>query len=302
VALLGALIALAATPAARAAGPCASAPNAGALRIHLSFEGQSRFVLVHVPPGLEADHPVPLVLALHGAGGSGSKMETYSGFSGLADQHRFLVAYPNAAGPTWNSAADPAKSHDVAFISDLIAHLRQTLCIDSRRIYATGVSNGGGMVAVLGCALSTQLAAIAPVAGNYDVDPPCHAKRPVSVLEIHGTGDRIAPYANAGRSPGPNVMPPFVLGWVRRDGCGSRSAERKFATRTFLYVWGRCKQDVTVVHVRITGGTHQWPGAKPPDPGPPSTFCAACVIWSFFSEVSLGTAARSDSGGAGLPL
>jgi polyhydroxybutyrate depolymerase len=155
-------------------GPCSAAPAAGSYNLELSSGGLQRSALVHVPPGILAGVRVPLLLALHGAYGSGPRMQSYSGFSKLADRHRFIAAYPSAEGHFWNISAAANRPNDVAFISSLITALESQLCIDGARVLATGVSNGGGMVALLGCELSARLAAVAmssPAPRVADRDP-----------------------------------------------------------------------------------------------------------------------------------
>jgi polyhydroxybutyrate depolymerase len=300
--LLGAVALLACVTAApvggAAASPCASAPAAGSHGVHVQFGGRVRFYDLHVPPGVPARARLPLVVALHGAGSSGPRMESYSGLSRQADQHRFAVVYPNAASPVWNVGESPSGADDVGFVSSVISAVEQSVCVDGGRVYATGVSNGAGMAALLGCELSTRLTAIAPVEGDYDAQPPCRPDDHVSVLEIHGTADRIAPYFGHAGSAASSGVPPFVRAWVHRDGCATTAAMRVIASRTTLYTWPRC-DGATVEHIRIQGGAHQWPGATPPDPGPPATICAACAIWRFFSSVPPRLPSRS--GGAGLP-
>jgi polyhydroxybutyrate depolymerase len=258
-----------------------------------------RSVLVHVPRGITSGRQVPLVVALHGAGGSGPKMERYSGLSHAADVHHFIVAYPNAAGAFWNSTGSRGAANDVVFVGAVIDALQQTLCIDPQHIFAAGISNGGGMAALLGCALSSRLAAIASVAGAYSGQPQCQTARPVSVLEIHGTADLVAPYFGSGATASGGGPPPFVKGWVHRDSCSRTASTQELATRTVLYRWRGCASGASVEHVKILDGTHQWPGALPPDPGPPSQLCGACEIWSFFSKLSLD-GPGSASGGVGL--
>jgi polyhydroxybutyrate depolymerase len=287
--------------AARAAADpdgCAVAPVAGSRGFHAQFQGRRRFFQLHVPAGVAAGLRMPLVIALHGAGGSGTQMERYSGFSRQADLHHFLVVYPSAAAPVWNITASPSGADDVAFVASVIADVERSQCVDRRRIYTTGVSNGAGMAALLGCDLSSELAAIAPVEGDYDAQPACRPDAPVSVLEIHGTADRIAPYYGHTGSAASQGVPPFVRGWVHRDGCSSTARSQPLASRTILFTWSGCS-DVTVEHIRIEGGAHQWPGATPPDPGPPSTICAACMIWRFFAGIPVRSVSRT--GGAGLP-
>jgi polyhydroxybutyrate depolymerase len=212
-------------------------------------------------------------------------MERYSGFSAIADRGRFVVAYPSSSGTYWNSTAARSLPDDVTFIRGLISVLEHDLCIDRTRVFATGVSNGGGMVALLGCEDSGQLAAIAPVAGGYSDQPPCHPARLLSVLEIHGTADQVVPYFGPRRRPTSDGLPPFVNGWVRRDRCDPSPTSRSIAVRTTLFTFGRCAGRVVVEHIRIRGGRHQWPGATPPDPGPPATICASCSVWRFFATV-----------------
>jgi poly(3-hydroxybutyrate) depolymerase len=65
-----------------------------------------------------------------------------------------------------------------------------------------------------------------------------------------------------------------------------------FAPRVTRLDWDGCRDGVAVAHLRIAGGTHQWPGATPPDPGPPSTIAAADVAWSFLRDRRLAPPAR----------
>ena len=271
---------------AATSGSCAVAPTAGTFGVAVSAGGLQRSSLVYVPPGMDAGQPAPLLIALHGAYGNGAGMESYSGFSKLADADDFIVAYPNADGRFWNITAAPNQPNDVDFISALISTLKSELCIDSSRVFAAGVSNGGGMAALLGCDLSTEIDGIAAVAGDYDKLPPCHLRRPVPLLEIHGTSDRVAPYRGLKGQATVDGVPPFVAAWALRDGCTGMPATRRIATRTILFRWARCAKSSTVEHIRIVAGAHQWPGATPPDPGPPATISASSTIWSFFSSLS----------------
>ncbi len=212
-------------------------------------------------------------------------MEAYSGLSAVADRKGFIVAYPSSSGSAWNSTGSSRLPDDVRFISRLISYLRQNLCIDSARVYAAGVSNGGGMAALAGCELSAQLSGFASVAGGYDGQPRCRPARAESVLEIHGTADQVAPYFGATRRRTPDELPPLVNSWVRRDRCRGAATVTRPANRTTVFSWNHCANATRVEHIRIARGRHAWPGATPPDPGPASTICAACTIWDFFASL-----------------
>lgn len=272
-------------PDVGAAAGCRKPSVAGSHPVTLMVDGTSRAALVHVPLGPAGAARLPLVLALHGVGGTGAGMENYSGLSAVADRKRFIVAYPSSRGSFWNSTGSPRFSNDVRFIGRLIAYLRQSMCVDPARIYVAGVSNGGGMAALAGCELSGEIEGIASVAGGYDGQPPCRPTRAESVLEIHGTADQIVPYFGAARRRTKDGLPPFVGGWVRRDRCRGRAAIGHPAPRTTVFSWNRCTAGTRVEHIRITGGRHAWPGATPPDPGPASTICGACTVWDFFASL-----------------
>lgn len=212
-------------------------------------------------------------------------METYSGLSTVADGEGFIAVYPSSRRSFWNSTGSPRLPNDIRFISRLISYLRQSICVDPARIYIAGVSNGGEMAALAGCELSTQIRGFASVAGGYGGQPRCRPKRPESVLEIHGSADQIVPYFGASRRRTRDGLPPFVNGWVRRDRCRGGATVSHPATRTTVFKWAHCAEAVRVQHIRITGGRHAWPGADPPDPGPPSTICGACVVWDFFATL-----------------
>lgn len=275
--------------ARRAAGNCR--PRAATARqVELRAGGIPRRVYI-VDPGLR--RPAPVVIALHGWGGNGKRMASYSGLGALATRQGFVAAFPSSLGLSWNISAARRAPDDVRFLRAVITYAEAADCGDASSIFITGVSNGAGMAALAGCRLASSLRAIAPVAGDYDPLPPCHPARPLAVLEIHGTRDQEAGYFGRSGRRTADRLPPFVNAWVRRDGCQGSPARRRVATRTLLYRWSRCRDGSVVEHLQIQAGRHQWPGATPPDPGPPAAFSAASAIWRFFSR----TAARSAGAG-----
>ena len=208
-------------PAARTgpAPPDAATACAGGAgrtrRVSVPVPGEpARSALVHLPGG----HParMALVLALHGAYGNGAFMEGYSGLSKLADREGFGVVYPDAAGPRWRIGAGDG-ADDVRFLDALLDRVLAGGCFDARRVAAVGVSNGAGMAARFACAGDDRLAGLVAVAGDYRTLPACAARRPLSVLEIHGTADAVVPYGTA-QDPRGGVFG-WVTAWVDRDAC-----------------------------------------------------------------------------------
>jgi poly(3-hydroxybutyrate) depolymerase len=190
----------------------------------LDVPGQgTRTALVHLPSHTTS-RPLPLVIVLHGAYGSGAFMERYSGFSQRAYAAGFAVVYPSAGRHFWTLAPGSGPD-DVAFIGRLLDQLLSGGCFDAKRVSAAGVSNGGGLAARLACELSGRLAAIAMVAGGYSQIRDCHPDHPVSILEMHGTADPVVPY-RGGACPAPILLTPGRGSLCRpltRSGASSRT-------------------------------------------------------------------------------
>lgn len=291
------LIAVLAAAAVVAAGggavdaesPCA-ARTTGEFTVTMRVGPLVRTALVHAPAAGAGRH-LPVVLAFHGAGGDGPFMAEYSGFSPLADREHFIVVYPTAAGThhfwTLNSR-DKSAPDDVGFIAALLKALPARVCMDPQRVYATGVSNGGGFAARLGCVLSSKLAAIAPVAGGYRSLDPCDPDRPVAVLEVHGTADPVVPYD--GRPPDyAGSVPRFLAGWTARDDCPSPAAPIFVAPGTERFDWGPCADGTEVLHLMLKGIGHTWPGSRDSRAAP---IQAQRTVWRFFRGRVLAPAAQ----------
>jgi polyhydroxybutyrate depolymerase len=265
-------------------GVCASAPRRGNLYIQMTIAGVPRSAIVHVPKAAKTGQALPVVLAFHGSGGTGAFMAVYSGLQSLSDGQDFVAVFPSAARPhrRWVLAEeDPGGPADLQFVEQLLDRVEAMVCVDAARIYATGVSNGGGMAARLGCELSSRLAAIAPVAGGYSTLDSCHPAHRLSVLEIHGTADKVVPYQ--GKPPdGRGSVPGFLAGWRGFDRCAAKPQQHRYGPATELYLWSPCADGSQVEHLKIYGGGHAWPGATPADVAPTAPISAASAVWSFF--------------------
>jgi polyhydroxybutyrate depolymerase len=269
---------------------------AGSSVIETIFSGGlRRAYLLHVPSGYQAASREAVVFNFHGHSSTAIEQERRSSMSLLADQQGFIAVYPQGVvGPDGRSGwatgiRGRPRVNDVLFVSDLLTHLQSVLCIDPLRIYATGFSNGGGMTNVLACTLAGRLAAFAPVSGSYPASPGgCHPVRPVSLLEFHGTADRIVPYNGSMRRQLPPILA-WLQGWATRDGCTrGPTVFYKHVNVTGLE-WTDCRGNATVVHYRIQGQGHIWPFVTFNEPGGTTgtsvqALSASALIWSFFQQ------------------
>ena len=204
----------------------------GDYRIMLDIGGRPRDYVLHVPADLPAG-PRPLVLELHGGGGTADNVERLTGLQVETDPRGWLVARPNGVDRQWNDGRPEVRAgiDDVAFLSAVIDDVAGRTPVDPDRVYATGISNGALMSGRLACELSDRIAAIGQVAGTQGVEAAagCHPSRPVSVMVISGTADPLVPFGGGpigpvlgfGRRRGTVVgAEAHVASWVARDAAG----------------------------------------------------------------------------------
>lgn len=249
-----------------------------------------RTFILHVPRGYSPTVPQPLVLVFHGHSSTADHFARLTRFSVLADAHDFVAIYPQGAigmdaQTGWNThrKRDPT-TNDLGFVRALLGYGHGHLCVDSHRIYAAGFSNGGGFVADMACDLPKPFAALADVSGDLYPQPSgCHPAQPVPLLEIHGSADPINPYQGS-ELLGYSSVSSWLAKWVGRDGCVG-TPERAQVGLVVTEKWTACSQGVEIVHIKLIGGKHLWPGAILP-PGAPAAdhqFDATSAIWAFFA-------------------
>jgi polyhydroxybutyrate depolymerase len=282
VSSLGAL--LVASPAHAQGAPGASSScdlphGAGVSSQQLSSGQRARAYRLSVPPGYDGHRRLPLVLDLHGSGGNAAGQARTSGFEALSAGEGFLVATLEADGGRWNVPVQEGRASDVAYVSDVIDHVAAQLCMDETRVYATGFSGGGRMSSLLGCALGSRVAAIAPVSA-LRFAAPC-AGRPVPVLTFHGLADPQNPYD--GHAPGRGAeweesVPDALAGWAGRNGCkGSVILDDPPGPLSTMRYDG-CSDGSEVRLIRIDGLGHRWTRDE---------IDTTAAIWQFFKSHQL---------------
>lgn len=266
-------------------------------RIEFDWEGRRRAALLALPEG---DGPFPLVLALHGTGGSPRLMGHLTHLPRLAHHGPFILVLPAAlgeqgtedyaiaaawnAGPGWGCPAH-ADSDDTGFLVALTRHLQATLPVDPRRTYACGFSNGGRMVYRLLFERPDLFAAFGVVASAPGLPVPPRLP-PRGLIHLHGTEDQHVPYRGGiGPKGRPQASPPveasvhaiaLAMGAVpkllRRE-LNAHTCHTARAGEAHLALW------------TVQGQGHAWPGGKAwsadaefPAPDLP----ASDLIWDFF--------------------
>ncbi len=272
------------------AGPCATGClSPGDHLLSLVHGGRSRHYLLHVPDGVAPGVPLPLVLNFHGFSGWKEQQAGYTAYPEEADREGFLVAHPDGTGTPrgWNAggccgSADRDDVDDVGFVRAMVAQIRKVACVDPKRIYATGFSNGGMFSHRLACEASDLFAAIVPVAGgNLLPDADCNPDRPVPVLHFHGTADPIVRYE--GSNLGFPDIPVMMAEWAARNGCDASPVEVSREGDVHCDTWPGCEAEVEVTLCTIDGGGHVWPGTA----GATHNIDATGAGWNFMKRFRL---------------
>jgi polyhydroxybutyrate depolymerase len=258
--------------------------------------GESRTYLLYVPSSYDRNKPTPLVISLHAAALWGAAQMEISQWNRVADREGFIVVYPSGVeghGPRiWRADGGAGLTKDVRFISDLIDTLEAAYNIDAARIYANGLSNGGGMSFVLSCMMSDRIAAVGMVGAAHLLPWGwCTDSRPVPAISFHGTADPAVPY-NGGMSwVAPErfpSIPGWTANWARRNRCESNPVDSAVAAHVTRREYVGCANDAAVVLYTIKGGGHTWPGGKPlPEWFVGSTsdeVDATRLMWEFFRQ------------------
>jgi polyhydroxybutyrate depolymerase len=207
--------------------------------------------LIHRPAGLSHARAVPLVLAC-----CGRAMETDTTLDQQSNANGFVVAYL-IPSKTYNDDArhrGPGPPYpDTQWISSVIDQLIKAENVDQRRVFMTGVSSGGTLSYRIACDFATKVAGIASVSGS-DVVPGCRPSRPISVLEVHGTGDPAIPYNGNALL---ESVPQINAKWRKIDNC-SGAVQTKTTTGVRDETWSNCDAGTAVELVTIIGGDHGW--------------------------------------------
>ncbi len=270
----------------------------------LNAGGAARTYLLHVPAGAPSG-PLPLVVVFHGGGGNAASAVHMSGMDAKADREKFIVAYPNGSGPiagalltwnTWQCCGYALEHHvdDVAFVRAMVEEIARSNPVDRKRIYATGMSNGGMMTYRVGCEMADVFAAIAPVAGALDTDS-CKPSGPVSLVAFHGKADQHVRFdggvplksADLRHSRVDKPVSYAIDFWKRQNQCdGTPASEKKGSVTHEAYA---CPATSTAVELyAVDGQGHAWPGgAKGFSRGadaPSTELSATDAMWDFFAR------------------
>ena len=280
----------------------------------LVHNGVHRSYILHIPPQYDSKKKLPLVLLFHGGGGNARQALASYGMAKTADKEGFILVAPNGSGRfknrflTWNVTfgfgyAKRNNTDDIGFVTKLISKLQSELRIDPKRIFATGISNGGFLCHFLAAHLSGKIAAIAPIAASIggkesseaDFILPPVPKHPVSVIAFNGLMDKHIPYSGGIQKKHATRKPIYVTSaqemhrfWIKANRCDSKSKVEENKTRQYRKItYSKGDDNTEVIQYLIFNLGHAWPGGKKPRPRadtPSNNVKATDLMWEFFKK------------------
>jgi len=288
-----------------------------------------RTYVVHLPQGYDSQQHYPVVILLHGRDQDAAEMARITHFNELADKDSIIAVYPNAMNGRWNIGAGqpqyyrrgpyrrpgvwgpgyppgprrgpgergegPARGADIPFFNRMLDKLSSHYSVDTRRIYATGLGEGGFTALHMGCDMADRIAAIAVAAAAMPKTLNCVPSRPIPFLFVNGTDDPIVHYDGGRYRDGLLHLlsaEDSAKQWARLNRCAEKPAESKLPSSqkgwkdTKVYMFDGCQQNAQVALYAIKDGGHTWPGGEQylneKEIGKTShAFNANEVIWSF---------------------
>ena len=268
-------------------------PAVGTTGNTLAFGGADRTYLLHVPASYDGTKPVPVVFEFHGHGSSAAQQIVYGDFRPLAEKEGFLVVAPDGQGSPrhFTYRATGGEADDVAFAVALLDHLEAGLCIDPQRVFATGMSNGGALSAVIACRAADRFAAVAPVAALFYWPGCAEDGRPAPILAMMGTADPVVPYAggrvNCCGNPNIPGAEDTVASFAERSKCKEPPVDDRPSPSIRHRHWDGCEAGNAVELYSIEGGGHTWPGSAVKVRALGETtdeLIATDTIWAFFTK------------------
>lgn len=267
----------------------------------------TRMYRVHVPASYNKDRPTPVLFAFHGGGGDMGYMarDEFYGLITKSEQAGFIVVFPNGYShfqsgnlATWNAGkccagARDKNIDDVGFVREIVKNITSQMNVDRRRIFATGMSNGGMISYRLACEMADTFRAIAAVAGT-DSTIQCNPSRPISIMHIHAKNDTHVLFnGGAGKDAFKDLsqvtnftsVPETIARWTNRNQCRLKPQRVLNVDGAYCDSYTGCRNNVEVKLCVTETGAHSWPGGKKPRGETPSTAISANdEMWKFFQN------------------
>jgi polyhydroxybutyrate depolymerase len=278
----------------------------GVVQEKIHINDLQRTFLVHLPKGYDSQQHYPVVILLHGLNQDGAEMARLTHFNDFADRDSIIAVYPNALGGRWTlgGGREPGpyrrgpyrrpgiwgpgypppprsepperreaapRNQDMQFLHRMLDRLATNYPVDTRRIYAVGLGEGGFMAIRMGCNMADRIAAISMVGAAMPRMQNCIPSRPLPALLMNGTDDPVVPYDGGRYKDGMMRLlsaEDSAKEWARLNHCSEKPSESKLPALpgggkdTKIYLFDACQENAQVALYSVKNGGHTWPGGE----------------------------------------
>ena len=293
-------------PAAPAQPPQKQAAQQHDAKEEVGVNDHTRTYVVHLPQAYDPQQHYPVVILLHGRDQDAAEMARLTHFNEFADRNNIIAVYPNAMNGRWTIGAGqppqpyrrgpyrrgpwgpgyppPAqrpeqgerreaalRAADMPFFNRMLDKLTAHYSVDTRRIYASGLGEGGFMALRMGCTMADRVAAIAPVAAAMPRSLNCVPSRSIPALFLNGTDDPIVHFDGGRYKDGLRHLlsaEDTAKEFARLNHCSEKPSESKLpplqkgAKDTRVYLFDGCHENAQVSLYAVKDGGHTWPGGE----------------------------------------
>jgi polyhydroxybutyrate depolymerase len=270
----------------------------------VGVDEHTRTYVIHLPQGYDSQQHYPVVVLLHGRDQDAAEMARLTHFNEFADRDSIIAVYPNAVNGRWTIGAGQPQAYgrgpyrrrgpygpgypgprrepgqrgeatahpaDIPFLNRMLDKIAAHYSVDTRRIYATGLGEGGFMAERMGCNMADRIAAIAVVAATMPKNLNCVPSRPLPVLTVNGTDDPIVHFDGGRYKDGLLQLlsaEDSAKEWARLNHCSEKPSESKLPSLqkgnkdTKVYLFDGCHENAQVALYAVKDGGHTWPGGE----------------------------------------
>lgn len=222
--------------------------------------GHKRRAIVSVTKNYNPAHPAPVLFGFGGWHDSPENFRNYSRFSNTGAANEAIVVYPAGVEYAWEGApySVTPRGGDVAFARQIVNELDAHFNVDRKRIYAAGMSNGGGFAVNFACQAPDFVAGVVSVSGAFynPVIENC-APGPVPTFIIHGAHDKLTHFDGGQLHRAPYHSAPVVADSVaKRNLCAPRPVVEEKPGNVTQFGYPGCAKET--VFWRINDQGHNW--------------------------------------------
>jgi polyhydroxybutyrate depolymerase len=248
---------------------------AGRTPVNIEHDGNNRDYVLFVPTGYDGTEPLPLVVNLHGGSSFATEELDRSKWDKMGEQEDFVVVAPNGIGKSWNAGFGDDGRDDVGFIRAVVADIVADLCVDKKRVYVTGHSNGGAMTHKLGCEAADIFAAMAPICGWTEKGKACNPARALAVAAVRALDDPTVKYEGGGNAPSAEED---LQRWLDADQCADMPVVSSYENTCTTHT--SCKDGTQVMECHPPGQHGFYYSAN-------NKFLLPQALWPFFEQFRL---------------